>query len=243
MVAILIPRRFCIVAILLLAFLRTQGLGTTVSTPASRVVSAVAHALDDLQKQQGKKEVVNVSDLYPFLNMEKMNDEAHGSLESRIVLFGTKGPVHEAKQILAVTSNQIAEDRQAGLGRYVVWAKGNAIDVSWESEETMVGIFAQSKTLLPNKGVWQQPDTRAIYDFGLKPPPGNPPAPSTRPDTGMPDAQSVNPPQAKQSNVPKLATPTTAVPQSESKSWLLWLGVVIAATGGAAWLFLRKSRR
>lgn len=35
---------------------------------------------------------------------------------------------------------------------------------------------------------------------------------------------------------------TAAMPQPESKSWLMWLFITIAAAAGAAWLLLRKSK-
>lgn len=38
-------------------------------------------------------------------------------------------------------------------------------------------------------------------------------------------------------------TEATITPPTANHDWLLWLSVVILATGGAAWLFLRKSRR
>lgn len=49
-----------------------------------------------------------------------------------------------------------------------------------------------------------------------------------------------NPPQAKQPNAQKPPMQTAVVPQSESKSWLVWLFVVVAAIIGVAWLLLRK---
>lgn len=39
------------------------------------------------------------------------------------------------------------------------------------------------------------------------------------------------------------ATPIQPIEGSKDLTWLVWLGVVIVATGGAAWLFLRKSSR
>ena len=212
-------RTLSIVAILLLALLRTQGQAATVSTPASRITSGVAFALTRIQEQHGQKKSVEIQDLGAFLNLDRMNEEAQGSLESRITLFGDRGPVQGQELILAITSDQISEDRRASIGRYVVWGKGDAIDVRWESEETVSAIFAQSKIALPNKGVWKQPDTRAIYEWGTKPPMGDKPKPPTLgpPEVTTPVTQSVPQPQGKQS--PKLTPPTVL---SSERGWDKW---------------------
>lgn len=51
-----------------------------------------------------------------------------------------------------------------------------------------------------------------------------------------------NLPQMRPSSAPKTTTQPAEVPQLESKSWLMWLLVVIMATAGAVWVFLRKSK-
>ncbi len=56
------------------------------------------------------------------------------------------------------------------------------------------------------------------------------------------DATPTNPPQVTQPNAPKPVTQTTLLPQPESNSWLVWLFIVIAATGSAVWVFSRKSK-
>ena len=74
--------------------------------------------------------------------------------------------------------------------------------------------------------------------------------PEFTPDNGMPaevraeiEAQHSSPKvKPKQSITPIPATQSAPVPKDESPSWLVWLLVVIVATVGAAWVFLRKSK-
>ena len=61
---------------------------------------------------------------------------------------------------------------------------------------------------------------------------------TSSPGTKLPESES------PQANQPKLKEPAKTTPTPIEKSdrgWLVWLAVVVVATGGAVWLFLRKS--
>lgn len=92
-------------------------------------------------------------------------------------------------------------------------------------------IEALEHAILTTSGKVQKPT-------GL-PPPEVPPSEAKLPSQASPPDVSMS---KKPMSANTVKASSQAVQQSENKSWLMWLLVVIAATAGAAWLLLRKRK-
>ena len=177
-----------------------------------------------------------------------------GSATDRFTFYGQTGPNDSRKgQVVLVTNNTIVENGRETPGRYVVWHKSGKFGMSWIGEQAAAELFAHATVTLPALGIWQQNNTNhAVKMMGIEEPfklddkgnvisgkPGTDRQPNLE---AFKDAKEGSSGRHTMIALPKTDGDVKSSVQIERSSWLVWLLMVLAATAGAAWVFLRKSK-
>lgn len=166
--------------------------------------------------------------IWALKSLRSNEKNAHFLAEGNLRILGNNPSAQNEDVLISALSSEF--DTATGVQEVAVHALQKS-----GTARAKAALDELAKRIMPRPG-----NKNRLYDLVTETAPIVAARASTEQTSGTPPQS--NPPQAKQPNVPKLATETTAMPQPESKSWLVWLLVVVAATVGAAWVFLRKSK-
>ena len=242
--------------------------GDVVGTPASTTILGVERVITRYLSEGGAIDDLTIEVILERVDAEASNATAQGRLEDRIQILGILGPIDEAKsaKLIAVTANQIIEDRREEIGRYAIWLTNDGVVSGWIYEDEVKRLLESSGLTLMNKGVWTQPDTKAQSMFhvgvGPKPPPDDNRVQEDQAGRrlSIPNAKNQNDPQQSTEHHPGTiseprttsnakSTPKEPEPKAQARSeepisstpWSIIVVLIVAATG-LLWLLLKKRK-
>ena len=243
--------------------------GDVVGTPASTTILGVERVINRYLSEGGTIDDLTIEVILQRVDEEAANATAQGRLADRIQIFGNSGPIDESKsaKLIALTANQIMEDRREEIGRYAIWLTNDGIVSGWVYEDEVKTLLESSGQTLMNKGVWTQPDTKAQSMFhvgvGPKPPPDDNrvledqagrrlPNSNAKKQNDQQQSTAQQPgtiseprtmPDAKSSSTPQEpgVKPATTNKEPGSTPWTMIVVLIVAATG-LLWLLLKNRK-
>jgi len=212
-----LPTRLSILFLIVMFW--TSANGTTQNTAASGLIASLRNVMSRYFSNGGDVNSLSMDEIINQINRDGADAKARAMFLEHLIILGSSGPVDMATnaRMIALTSEEIIEDRRDSSGRYVIWLQDGEVMWNWESEDHVKALLASAHLPLPNKGVWTQAKSVAVGPRY----------------TG----QNIDPP--PRNNEPKGENSKSGLPQTHFRLWLICGTGILAAV----WLIRRAIKR
>jgi hypothetical protein len=133
---------------------------TSISTQLSSVAEGIADRFNEFAGDHGGMSPKSWDDLRPYIDFDRLYINLGGPIETKMLLLADVHPTiagSDPGELAALTAFPINEDRRKGVGRYVVYRRGNGkFAARWEAETTIQQALSDAKVAVPPSAVYQE---------------------------------------------------------------------------------------